>query len=357
MIPGAMLALILAGRTSPGIWVALLAVGFGFGGEETYGQTVGLSYPLETRWWALLGFAIKGAMWGLLGGAFAGFARIGSAERQRFGLGLVILIAAVELGWRFINHPKLIYFSNRLDRPREELWAALILGGLGILAWMRMPIAWRWAGWGALGGGIGFALGAAIQAFGRTLSGNPTFDWWKVMEFTFGFCLGAALAHARPNIEPDPPAIRRHLHWLIGLFLAASSLVVYEALPLRYSFVVVGAALALAAIRSEAIGWQIGITITYAAFAYDLFERLKDPVWWIWVIGSSAVVAYLTEFWMRPDARRALLFLMWAGVGHAFFKGSSAFVLTAFFAMAVALTLYTRRNEFVSADRVVQDGA
>lgn len=52
---------------------------YGFGGQETYGQTVGLSLQPETFWWAILGFVIKGAGWGLLGGAFIGIA----LERQR----------------------------------------------------------------------------------------------------------------------------------------------------------------------------------------------------------------------------------------------------------------------------------
>jgi hypothetical protein len=30
----------------------------------------------------------------------------------------------------------LIYFSNRLDRPRAEIWAGLLLGAILLLAWL-----------------------------------------------------------------------------------------------------------------------------------------------------------------------------------------------------------------------------
>ena len=111
------------------------------GGQETYGQTVGLSLQPETFWWAILGFVIKGAAWGLLGGAFIGIA----LDRQRYTAtqllaGFAIMIFGTWLGWQYLNNPKLIYFSNRLDRPREELWAGLWLGGLLLLAWLRSRV-------------------------------------------------------------------------------------------------------------------------------------------------------------------------------------------------------------------------
>jgi hypothetical protein len=129
MIPGAMIGLVLCllldRHSDSGLVAAFAAIGVGFGGQETYGQTVGLSLQAETFWWAIFGFVIKGAVWGLLGGAFIGIA----LDRQRDATAqliaaFAIMVLGTWLGWLLVNSPKLIYFSNRLDKPREELWAA-----------------------------------------------------------------------------------------------------------------------------------------------------------------------------------------------------------------------------------------
>jgi hypothetical protein len=56
MIPGMMIGLalcLLLGRESDADLVAAFgAIGLGLGGQETYGQTVGLSMRPETFWWA-----------------------------------------------------------------------------------------------------------------------------------------------------------------------------------------------------------------------------------------------------------------------------------------------------------------
>src|SRR6187200_2994440 len=55
---------------------AMMTVAIGFGGSETYGQTVGLTHdpPLVGNWaalsWGLLGLAIKGGVWIGFAGAF-----------------------------------------------------------------------------------------------------------------------------------------------------------------------------------------------------------------------------------------------------------------------------------------------
>ena len=161
MIPGAMIGLVLClllnRHSDAGLIAAFAAIGVGFGGQETYGQTVGLSLQPDTFWWAILGFVIKGAVWGLLGGAFIGIA----LDRQRHTTaqllaGFAIMILGTWLGWQYLNNPKLIYFSNRFDRPREELWAGLWLGGLLLLAWLRSRVPSLFALYGAIGGGIGF---------------------------------------------------------------------------------------------------------------------------------------------------------------------------------------------------------
>jgi RsiW-degrading membrane proteinase PrsW (M82 family) len=112
MIPGAMIGLVLCvlldRHSDAGLIAAFAAVGVGFGGQETYGQTVGLSLQPETFWWAILGFVIKGAAWGLLGGAFIGIA----LERQRHTTahlvaGFAIMVLGTWGGWRFVNSPNM----------------------------------------------------------------------------------------------------------------------------------------------------------------------------------------------------------------------------------------------------------
>jgi hypothetical protein len=195
MIPGAMVGLalcLLLGRTSDaGRIAAMAAIGVGFGGQETYGQTVGLSLQPETFRWAILGFAIKGAAWGILGGAFLGIA-LGRIATKRAAIGFALMAFGTWIGWLAINNPKLVYFSNRLDRPREELWAGLILGGIFLLAWLRTRVAWLFALAGAIGGGVGFGFGASLQPWGRDVWAAMPLGWWKAMELTFGALLGLA---------------------------------------------------------------------------------------------------------------------------------------------------------------------
>jgi hypothetical protein len=83
---GLVISLLLRRHADAGLIAALAAVGVGFGGQETYGQTVGLSLVPETFWWAMLGFVVKGAAWGLLGGAFIGIA----LDRHRHTAGKLI---------------------------------------------------------------------------------------------------------------------------------------------------------------------------------------------------------------------------------------------------------------------------
>jgi len=67
MIPGAMiglaLCLLLGREKEAGIITVFAAIGIGFGGQETYGQTVGLSVKPETFSWGITGFFLKGGIW------------------------------------------------------------------------------------------------------------------------------------------------------------------------------------------------------------------------------------------------------------------------------------------------------
>ena len=70
MIPGALIGMILAeiagiSRVQSGLIAAASALGFGLGGAETYGQTIGLLRENNNAAWGVLGLSLKGGAWGL----------------------------------------------------------------------------------------------------------------------------------------------------------------------------------------------------------------------------------------------------------------------------------------------------
>lgn len=338
MIPGALVALILAVLLdvddSECGWIAACgAVGIGFGGQETYGQTAGLSFQPETFWWAILGFAIKGAVWGLLGGAVMGIAFM--RERVCFkdmfvGGGLMVL--ATYVGWKLINAPKLVYFSNRFDKPREELYAGLLLGALVLLAWMLWRTASKtpswFALWGALGGGIGFAGGAWIQVIGRGIQPHIWVGWWKVMELTFGVCLGLACGvcawRNREELmhrEPRPVEAPRWWSIAVALVVIALALVAGEAITLRFPYTIVGAVLLCLMLMSERLAWHVAITMTSCAFFIDVAKAKPEygqVALAVTVTVATLAVAVCVERW--PGKRAMLVLLTTVSVGVALCK-------------------------------------
>ena len=219
MIPGAMVVLclcLLSKRQDAAMIAAFAAVGVGIGGEMTYGQTVGFIVHAETFWWGFLGLALKGGIWGLVAGAVIGMAFTPST-RLVVG-GSIAMAVATQIGWKFFNQPKLVYFSNLNDKPRAEIWFGFLLAGLALLVWLgyqqHLQPALRLALAGFVGGFIGFGFGGAIQGVGRIYFPHLNLHWWKYMEFFFGFCFGWAIAWAwmhsdLPDAEPlpeSPPA-------------------------------------------------------------------------------------------------------------------------------------------------------
>jgi len=374
MIPGAMialaLALLLGRRQDIGLIAACGAVGIGFGGQETYGQTVGLSMQPETFWWAITGFAVKGAVWGLLGGIVIAMAlmRASSASRRRDMLiGLSLMVAGTWAGWRFVNAPKLIYFSNRLDKPREEVWAGLLLGALALLIWMgRGPgarVLGRFAAWGALGGGAGFALGAAIQAWGRPTGHTLWLDWWKIMELTFGALLGAAYGWAayrsRGEAVDGAPRVEREMSaWIVILGAAVLTVVgigIEYKLGARFGYTVAGALLLAAALWSEALAWQVAMTVTCCAFFMDLAEARPTLAgaagWWVIVVACSAGIALAAA--KMPRLQPMFLLMTWCAVGVSLIKAllppdalklGALTMEGAFVLMGLACTAYALRT-------------
>jgi hypothetical protein len=362
MIPGAMiglvLCLLLGRRSDAGFIAAFAAIGVGFGGQETYGQTVGLSLRPETFWWAILGFVIKGAAWGLLGGAFIGMA----LDRRRHSnaqllTAFAIMVLGTWLGWQYFNSPKLVYFSNRFDKPREELWAGLWLGGLLLLAWLRSRVPTLFALHGAIGGGIGFGIGASLQPVGQAVWAGMPLGWWKAMELTFGGLLGLAFVlcawRLRDQLVEASPATTVAGQPLPRAFLGAviaSGLAILSGLylPVRFDYTIAGAVLASLLLFFESLTWQTAITATVAAFGWDFLDYQTFaplPLAWTLLIATTAVVAVIVARF--PRKRAMLLLLTWTAVASAFrylLPPSSVgpevvTMLTVFVALALGMSL------------------
>lgn len=358
MIPGAMTALLLClllriEDAAAARIAAFGAIAVGFGGEMTYGQTVGFVSQPETFLWGWLGLGVKGAVWGLLGGAVLASAFV-LPDRRRHLIALALLPAGAYLGWKLINEPKLIYFSNRLDKPRPEIWAGLLFAAVLFLFTLRSPLANRFALWGTVGGGIGFSTGGALIGWGRSTSFDPHwFPWWKGMEFTFGFLLGLGFAWAARNSNAAAAspgladATRRRWFWLAvpaALLFFHSLEWLEETHHIRFSFVIFGALLLAVALYSRSAAWHIGVTFPIAAALVDLMDAYgRSSLTWTLVILASTAIAWLAA--SRPDGRSGFLLLTLASVAISWAKSFSApwpwrghlLVELAFTAMAVAL--------------------
>jgi hypothetical protein len=357
MIPGAMVALAIChvrGFSSSARICAFGAIAIGFGGDMTYGQTVGAAVAQETRVWGLLGLTLKGAVWGLLGGAVfrLGF---GTLTFKHMALTSLVLSAAAWIGWRVINQPKMIYFSNRLDRPREEVWAGLLLAGLVMVAWR--PETRRFAAWGALGGGLGFGLGGALQAYGIQCFGSQ-YPWWKGMEFTFGAILGAALARASEGDLPagssDAPPDPAWRQLLAGAFFSVLLFGLVYRPPLRFDFLVLGMIALTLLTLYPAASWQLGLTVAVAAALIDLAE-IRNQRWHYAAAVAASLVFCLVVARFVNCAASGLLVLTWATTAIASVKfilqgnGPENVVGIAFVVMAIAVTWMIRRGPIADA--------
>lgn len=319
MIPGALVALALAllMKLPPGVAAraaAFGAVGVGFGGEMTYGQTVGFAGQAATMGWGLLGLAVKGGVWGLLGGAVAaaGFVR-GAFSSQRLVGAFALMAAACWAGWRLINQPKVIYFSNLADRPREEVWAGLLAAGLAVLLVLRHPVVTRFSLLAAAGGFLGFGGGGLFISLHRIVL--PEARWlpsWKLMEYSFGLLFGLALAAAawgaretlrrEADEEVAPPEWPQALG--ASVFTIFASVFMAETLGVRFEYLLVGAMLLSTLLAARWLAWQIALTMTFACFAWDLAENVCERMklapmeaGWVFVAAGSL------WFWRMVDRR------------------------------------------------------
>jgi hypothetical protein len=293
-------------------------------------------------WWGTLGLTVKGAIWGLLGGIVLGFGL--SFKRMKTATvitGFILLLAGMLAGFKLINQPMLIYFSDRAN-PRPESWAALLSGALFLIAWLMVKldnvsfrIVWKFALFGLIGGGIGFGGGGLWNALGNHLGNTVIFrEWWKAMEFSFGGILGAffglAAWFSRKEISyitgyPDGKQydaegsmlkeiiVAGITGTLIFLVFAAFLDPIVEAIPkgprstmvdgsdmaiLFSNYAFYGLIMVLAVILFPWSAWQIAITLTFSHTIIDLAQNMLPE-------GSSGILKVL--FILIPSLIAAIL--------------------------------------------------
>lgn len=384
MIPGAMVALSIclllklpASVTS--VVVVFGVFGIGLGGEMTYGQTLAFLLDPATVWWGTAGTTLKGAVWGLLGGIILSLGFINHRLPKKIIVnGILLMFIGFFLGFKLINEPMLLYFSDPAN-PRAESWAALLFGALAWLIFLRFKITsddyklvGRFALYGLLGGALGFGLGGCWMVLGSHLPDVIFKDWWKAMELTFGFLLGASLGLAawksrkeiQTGIQPDTIPEKSSLpvagelgilfvvalftYWLFPNLLAPfvdagrgdggfvlSMLHTLARVLTNYGFY--GLVFVLVIMRFPQMAWQIGITLTFCHAAIDLvrdFYPGLNPwapftIYFFWVFLMTAPVALLTVYFSRRknSVTNLFLLLIWSCVivsllRLVFFSGS-----------------------------------
>ncbi len=372
MIPGAMLAMSLSlllklPAAAASIIVIFGVYGIGMGGQMTYGQTIGLLLNPETVWWGSLGLTVKGAMWGLLGGAVFSLGFVYQRLSKKMIIaGLLLMILGMFIGIKLINEPMIIYFSDPLN-PRSESWAGLLVGAVTLLTFLSFKMSpadfkviRRFALLGLIGGGLGFGLGGFWMVLGSTIPEVNYIDWWKGMEFTFGLLLGAFLGYAAWLSRNDIQALivkdrggqellYKSVYKELGIILLVV-LLTYWVIPwsLRQFIAAVGSnegfiysvlfntarAMSTYAFRGgfffvlvvmlfPRIAWQVGITVTFCHTAIDLIIRGFYPevnplaifsTHFLIVILMTGVVSVLAAYFSRKGdvTRNMFLLLIWS---------------------------------------------
>ncbi len=369
MIPGAMVALCLclpSKRQDAAMIAAFASVGVGIGGEMTYGQTVGFVVHAETFWWGFLGLALKGGIWGLVAGAVIGMA-FAPSTRLVIG-GSIAMAVATEIGWKFFNEPKLVYFSNMNDKPRAEIWFGFLLAGLALLLWLgyqqHLQPALRLALAGFVGGFIGFGFGGAIQGVGRIYFPHLNLHWWKYMEFFFGFCFGWAIAWAwkhsdLPAAQPLTESPPCYVELPAAAMLTALTFWLNRNVGTRFTYLLIGGAILILLTRFRWLAWHVALTTTFAAimldsaryWSYEYKRGSPEPAYAVAIL-LSLCFGWLVRSWVRNDTFRALELITWACVADATFKfaigkeglvGLVDHIAVAFILMAIATSFMARK--------------
>jgi hypothetical protein len=352
MIPGAMVTLTICMLLDlPPMFTAVVVVfgvaGIGIGGEMTYGQTLGFLRNPDTVWWGILATTVKGGVWGLMGGAVLGLGLVHKRiSKKTIIIAFALTLIGLLIGFKIINDPKLIYFSDPVNKPRDESWGAILFGALALLSYLKFTIKsedskiiLRFALWGLIGGGLGFGLGGLWMVLGSSLPNDVIVkSWWKLMEFSFGFLFGGALGYvawlnrnefsAEKKVKTKEATDSKKTLYKELITAAITGLAIYAILPALLEPIVDGAnsndgmfisalrdfsrmfvnyaffgfILVIIALYKPAFAWQMGITLTFCHAAIDLAGDLgpetgievHKAIQVIFILLTTLIVALLT---------------------------------------------------------------
>lgn len=335
-------------------------IAMGFGGSQTYGQTLGFTQnaPMIGNWdalyWGMFGLVIKGGMWIAFAGVFLGMGLGGIRYHTKSILILMIsLVAAFFLGCYVLNSPfdpanKLLpYFYFSADwrwepgaelKPREEFWGGMIFAFIAVMVYVRLMkqdrLAFNLGLWGLLGGAIGFPLGQCLQAFhawnpavfdqGIWLQYDQYMNWWNMMEITFGTTMGAFLGlglwlnrNKIANVEADassytPLPIELILLLIhLGLLLSVEFMAV-DVVDMFYDHGLILGLIPIVAVTSGRL-WSVLMMfpITLIPIAGKTVRNLvyreasfNMPLGWILYLGIPLVLAGLMAWWFIKQDHR-----------------------------------------------------
>jgi hypothetical protein len=245
-----------------------------------------------------------------------------------------------------------------------------LFAAIGLLVFLKIKtcaedfkIVWRFALYGLTGGGLGFGLGSLWITVGAQYGPQLLIlDWWKMMEFSFGFLLGGFLGFAawRSN----------HIDWRLNpkklitinksfatelvsvmfigflMYAAISWLesylditntrdgIFYGSLAttgrVLVNFTFIGCALIMITLRWPHLAFQIAVTLTFCHCVIDLVtdERLfpalqSSPLLMIIIIIAASLVVGLlvAAFQRKPSVLRSmLLILVWSTIAVALIR-------------------------------------
>lgn len=376
MIPGAMVTFVICMLLDIPLMFAAIVIVFGtagtaMGGEMTYGQTIGFLRAPGTIWWGFAGTSLKGGVWGLITGLFIGLGLVHQRIKTKIIItGFLIFLIGYLIGLKLINDPKILYFSNPLDHPRNESWAGLLFAAVGLLVYLKLKtsvehfiIVLRFAVYGLLGGALGFGLGSLWITVGFRFGAQFfIIDWWKMMEFSFGFLLGGFLGFAAwrsKHIDKyfnQKTALKINKSFfielisviLIGIFIYATMTwfesyldtinnrdgILYGLLATTgrviVSYTFIGCLLIIIALRWPYLAFQIAVTITFCHCMIDLvtdkrlFPALQSSPLLIIaiIIAASLVVGVLVAVFQRKQfvLKSMFLILVWSTIAVAIIR-------------------------------------